>query len=174
MRRTSAFTLIELLVVIAIIALLMSILMPSLNLARKQARMAGCKMNQHNWGMIWGMYCDDNNSRFMKAGSLGWLRGTWIIPLRKGWDTKSDILRCPSAVKRPPNAPAWGSSRYSYIMGNTGDGFDLFAAQELFDQGGQLAVILIAHLRGAEAQVNLDLLLVLLPGPQRSIEEARF
>jgi len=118
------FTLIELLVVIAIIALLMSILMPSLNLARRQARMAGCKMNMHNWGLIWDMYCEDNNGLFPDSltGTYGWPRGTWIIALRGKWDTKSDILRCPSAVKRPPNAPVYGSSRYSYIMGNTNDG----------------------------------------------------
>jgi len=118
------FTLIELLVVIAIIALLMSILMPSLNLARRQARNAGCKMNMHNWGLIWDMYCEDNNGLFMQPGSLGWLRGTWIIPLRDKWDTQSNLLLCPSAVKRPPNIPVWGSSRYSYIMGNTNDGFE--------------------------------------------------
>ena len=120
MRKQRAFTLIELLVVIAIIALLMSILMPSLNLARKQARSAGCKINLHNWGLIWDMYCEDNNGRFPYPTSLGWQRGTWIIALRNGWDTKSDILRCPSAVKRRPDGAVYGGSQWSYIQG-TGD-----------------------------------------------------
>jgi prepilin-type N-terminal cleavage/methylation domain-containing protein len=120
MHKGRAFTLIELLVVIAIIALLMSILMPSLNLARKQARSAGCKMNLHNWGLIWSMYCDDNNGRFPEPTSLGWQRGTWIVALRNGWDTKSNILLCPSAVKRRPDGAEYGGSQWSYIQG-TGD-----------------------------------------------------
>lgn len=120
MHRERAFTLIELLVVIAIIAMLMGILMPSLNLVRKQARSAGCKMNLHNWALIWDMYCEDNNGYFPKTGGLGWKRGTWIIALRDKWSTRSKMLLCPSATLRRPDDAAWGGSQRTYIQG-TGD-----------------------------------------------------
>jgi prepilin-type N-terminal cleavage/methylation domain-containing protein len=117
MHRRSAFTLIELLVVIAIIALLMSILMPSLNLARKQARSAGCKMNLHNWSLIWDMYCNDNEGYFPKATTLGWKRGTWIVALREKWSTNTKLLICPSATQRRPDGAAWGGSNWTYVQG---------------------------------------------------------
>jgi prepilin-type N-terminal cleavage/methylation domain-containing protein/prepilin-type processing-associated H-X9-DG protein len=59
--RKSAFTLIELLVVIAIIALLVSILIPSLQTARELARSAKCKSNMHSVGLGLHFYVAENN-----------------------------------------------------------------------------------------------------------------
>lgn len=56
----SAFTLIELLVVVAIIALLISILLPSLNEARRQARTILCLNNLRTQGQACHFYAEDN------------------------------------------------------------------------------------------------------------------
>jgi prepilin-type N-terminal cleavage/methylation domain-containing protein len=126
MRQRRGFTLIELLVVIAIIALLMSILMPALARVKKQARSVACQALLKQWGVIWSMYCDDNNGRFSEAGNLGWLRGTWVIALRPQYRTRSKILICPAAAKRRPSAGGsiedYGDSTHTYIMGTGGEG----------------------------------------------------
>ena len=120
MDKRRGFTLIELLVVIAIIALLMGILMPALARAKKQAKSAACKMNLHQWGTIWSMYCDDNDGYFPVAGSLGWKRGTWVLALRSQYRTREGILICPSAPKRNPNGSVWGGPFYTYVQGSGG------------------------------------------------------
>jgi len=51
--RGQGFTLIELLVVIAIISLLMAILIPTLNMARKQVRGTVCMAALKQWGLCY-------------------------------------------------------------------------------------------------------------------------
>lgn len=63
-QKLSAFTLIELLVVIAIIALLVSILLPSLNTARDLAKDAVCKTNMRQIGLLAYLYMQDNDGIF--------------------------------------------------------------------------------------------------------------
>jgi len=121
MARSKAFTLVELLVVIAIIALLMSILMPALNRVRKQAKSVACKVTLHQWSLIWTVYCEDNDNNFCYAGNR-WRRGQWIVALRPQWETRSDLLRCPMAVKIPPwreSGDNWGGPYHTYRMGTT-------------------------------------------------------
>lgn len=66
------FTLIELLVVISIIALLISIMMPALNIAREQAKTTTCAVNQRSMGLALRMYEDSNDQllppHYVEAG----------------------------------------------------------------------------------------------------------
>ncbi len=55
------FTLVELLVVIAIIAMLMSVMLPSLSRARAQGVRVHCLANQHQLMLAWSIYATDND-----------------------------------------------------------------------------------------------------------------
>ncbi len=96
-RRRSAFTLIELLVVVAIIALLISILLPSLSRARSQARTALCLSRIAQMAKAFLVYADDYNETppFLATGhNYGWMNHTpdpiesWLVDC--GWADPND------------------------------------------------------------------------------------
>ena len=71
----AAFTLIELLVVVAIIALLMAILLPTLQRAREHAKATVCVSHLKEWGKTFALYVQDNEGRVPRGAS----RGVWLL-----------------------------------------------------------------------------------------------
>lgn len=69
-RFVQGFTLIELLVVIAVIAILASLLLPTLHKAKAQAQRAQCINNEKQLAITWFLYASDNNDNVARNGYL--------------------------------------------------------------------------------------------------------
>lgn len=118
-RKTTAFTLIELLVVISIIALLVSILMPSLQKARQQAKAVVCMTHLKQLSLGLKLYTTGNDGKIMDyifhEPCLYWyhlLAETMDMedyaenPMENIENKGMGIMYCPS-TKRPPNDGEW-------------------------------------------------------------------
>jgi len=99
-----AFTLIELLVVIAIIALLLAILLPSMNLARTHAKRLVSASNMRQIGLAMQMYAEDNSGFFPETthGLTGQAarKRSWIFTLSPYVSDVNEIRICPADPKR--------------------------------------------------------------------------
>ena len=97
MPERKGFTLIELLVVIAIIALLMAILLPTLQRVKRQANAVKCRANLKQWGLIFEVRLADEEGRFANGEEPRWECPADPI-LYYGGDFDDHYL-CPMAVK---------------------------------------------------------------------------
>lgn len=126
MKRTKkGFTLIELLVVIGIIAVLMAMLLPSLNRAREQTRRTVCGNQVRQQSMSLLMYAQENDSK-MPVSTFGGGEWLWDISyfatdaiIRNGGTKK--IFRCPS---NPINTSEQNYWRYSEFRNFFSSGID--------------------------------------------------
>ena len=103
--KKGAFTLIELLVVIAIIALLLSILLPSLRRVKEKGLALICRAQLRQWGFALRTYSEDNNNEYLlHAWYAPYPTGYWFGRISPYIDVKtppflhhtSKIMRCPA------------------------------------------------------------------------------
>ncbi len=114
MKRTEQkFTLIELLITVSILAILVAILLPGLNSARRKARTISCLSTQKQYACAIGIYTADNADYYFfgksvpvdNAADAGQMQSAWLdhmlesglLPYRKieGYYRRIPVATCP-------------------------------------------------------------------------------
>lgn len=111
-KKKRAFTLIELLVVISIIALLMAVLMPSLQKARELAKATVCMSGMKNIGLCISFYAEDNNQYIPPA----WDKNDPTAGIERYWIGKimPYVLRAQGGTK--PEVQQWMESKVANVF----------------------------------------------------------
>lgn len=138
LKKKQGFTLIELLVVIAIIAMLLSILMPSLGKAKSVARRIICRNNIRQQCLGITLYAGESDSWVptQPAGNWLWDVSFWStnqISNYAGFDD-NEVYYCPeNRRKSPDDARFW---QYSWVFSSEFSGSELTQKVVLHDESG--------------------------------------
>lgn len=139
-RRNKGFTLVELLVVIGVIALLISILLPSLNSAREKAKAIACAANMRSITQAVAIYQAENKgaavpiAMYVKGDGAGVDAKTGMNTQGTHWQgylwsrlkmpANSNVRVCPTVRTQltpnplsPPNTDSWASYMYNTLIG---------------------------------------------------------
>jgi prepilin-type N-terminal cleavage/methylation domain-containing protein/prepilin-type processing-associated H-X9-DG protein len=90
--RRAAFTIVELLVVVSVIAVLASLLVPAIGIARAAAQTASCASNQRQLFAVLLLYAQDNQGLLPLAYAAPFKQGSYFI------ETVHQVLSGPGAL----------------------------------------------------------------------------
>jgi prepilin-type processing-associated H-X9-DG protein/prepilin-type N-terminal cleavage/methylation domain-containing protein len=152
------FTLVELLVVIGIIAMLIAILLPALNAARKQANTVTCASNLRQMGLAATMYINEwkHYPGHIARHAAGGEFAVWPTRLRKYMNGNQGVFRCPSQTTEFEWTTG-GTTPPVAILSDTGYGYNegeslLLRSSGKFSYGyndwGAYDTVTVPHQRG--------------------------
>ncbi len=115
-----AFTLIELLVVVAIIALLISILLPSLGRAREQARLVTCLAHMRGTGQLVMLFANDHDGRMQLTSTEFAVQNADASRSKYAYGDSGELLAWPVALAQANGLPIrnnwdWGVRADNYF-----------------------------------------------------------
>jgi hypothetical protein len=85
--------------VVAVPILLMIILMPALQRVKKQARSVACMSRLKQWGLLFLLYAEDYDGRFMLGHRAQPLANRWVSALGDYYKWDDEFTCCPNATK---------------------------------------------------------------------------
>lgn len=133
------FTLVELLVVISIICLLVSLSLPALTQAQRQAEQVHCLANQHQLMLAWLMFADEHDDKLCNPQS-------WDSDL-ESYTKSKELLVC----KTDDDGTQRNSYAISNLMGGKErDGVVPFARLHRISQAGNKMVFVDRERQGSD------------------------
>ena len=146
MSRKRGFTLVELLVVIGIIALLISILLPSLSKAREAAKRTACQSNLRQLTTAWIMYANEYKGNLVWAGTTD--KGPTATPAPPPND--KDLHQLGWVLDVPGTAGSIGAVKagamYKFLKAS-----EVYRCPSSFDRFNYRSYSISIHLNGEKA-----------------------